>query len=175
VIDQHDAQLQRIFDERLMRVLPPPRTARRPRTRSRLIAAALAVALTSLSLGLAADVNRTADAAGESCASVLARVELWWDTVKNGTTAQQLEFKRQAGELVGQTCTAKGDLGGANAKRPQTTSLPNVKRPEQASPECVAAKAEAARSAESLPQNATDDERIALKQRLGTMLEKACS
>lgn len=174
MIDLHDAQLQRMFDERLMRVLPPPRATRRRHGPRRMVAAALTVLLAGASLAFVADVNRTADAAGESCASVLARVELWWDTVKNGTTAQQLDFKKQAAELVGQSCADKGEVTSASGKR-TLTSLPNAKRPAEASPKCVAAKGEATRLAEGLPQNATDAERIALKQRIGAMLEEACS
>ena len=61
MIDQHDTQLQRIFDERLMRVLPPPRTPRRRGRPGRVLAAVLAVLLAGTSLALVADVNRTAE------------------------------------------------------------------------------------------------------------------
>ena len=175
MIDQHDTQLQRIFDERLMRVLPPPRTPRRRGRPGRVLGAALAVLLAGTSLALVADVNRTADTAGESCASVLARVELWWETVKSRTTAQQLEFKRQAADLVGQSCAEKGAVKDPNAKKPEGATLSKPSRPqEEASPECLAAKLEANRLV-SAQSNPTEADQVALKKRISAMLEAACT
>jgi len=67
MIDEHDATLQRVFDERLLGVLPPPRVPRR-RSASRVVAAGLAVLVSAGGFAFAADVNGTADAAGLSCA-----------------------------------------------------------------------------------------------------------
>ena len=173
--EQHNAQLQRIFDERLMRVLPPPRVRRERRRGPRLIAATLAVVAAGTSLALAADVNRKAEAAGESCASVLARVDVWWETVRNGTTAQQLEFKRQAADLVGQSCTAKGELAGPpSGKRPDAGPVSKPASAAEVSPRCIAAKAEAQSLVAAQP-NGTEADYVALKRRISALLEQACA
>ena len=108
MMDEHDARLQRIFDERLLRVLPPARGPRR-RSFSRLVGATLAVLLTTGGVAFAADVNGTAEAAGLSCADVLSKIEIWFESVKNGTIEQQIQFKQKAAELVGQTCNPNGE------------------------------------------------------------------
>jgi hypothetical protein len=169
VIDENDVRLQRIFDERLMRVLPPPRDARRRRSARGVAALGVLVLLAASAFAFVADVDRTADAAGESCADVLAKVDVWWDSVRNGTSAQQLEFKRQAAELVGQSCASKGEVP---ANKPATAmTAPSA---GSADPTCVAAKQQAEAWA-AAQRNATHDELVALKQRITTLLTQSCT
>ena len=59
MMDEHDPRLQRIFDERLLRVLPPPRAPRR-RSAARFVGASLAVLLTAGGFAFAADAVQDA-------------------------------------------------------------------------------------------------------------------
>ena len=174
--EEHDVHLQRAFDERLMRVLPPPRKTPRRRSVRRGAALAAAVLLTSAGLVFAADVNRTADAAGESCADVLAKVEVWFEAVRNGTTQQQMEFKRRTAELIGASCPAKGasqevlptKAEALENARTKTEQLQNT------SPACQAVELEIRRWALA-NQSASRDELIAYKTRANKLLEEACT
>lgn len=172
--EEHDAQLQRAFDERLMRVLPPPRNAPARRSVRRGAALAAAVMITTAGLVFAADVNRTADAAGESCADVLAKVEVWFEAVRNGTTEQQMEFKRRTAELIGVSCPAKG---GSEVNLPTKPLTPEAKRAaieESADPACRAVQLEIRAWAESHP-SPSRTELIEFKTRANQMLEQACA
>ena len=175
--EEHDAHLQRAFDERLMRVLPPPRNAPRRRSVRRGAAFASAVLMTSAVLVFAADVSRTADAAGESCADVLAKVELWFEAVRNGTTEQQMEFKRRTAELIGASCPAKGATQDVNLPS-KAEALENARsKTEQlqnTSPACQAVELEIRRWALA-NQSASRDELIAFKTRANKLLEEACT
>lgn len=173
--EEHDAQLQRAFDERLMRVLPPPRNAPARRSVRRGAALAAAVMITTAGLVFAADVNRTADAAGESCADVLAKVEVWFEAVRNGTTEQQMEFKRRTAELIGVSCPAKG--GSEVNLLPTKPLTPEAKRAaieESADPACRAVQLEIRAWAESHP-SPSRTELIEFKTRANQMLEQACA
>ena len=173
MIDDHDPRLQRIFDERLLRVLPPPRAASR-RSRLRVTAAAIAVLLTAGVFTLAADVNGTADAAGLSCTDVLSKVEIWFESVKNGTLDQQMEFKQKAAELVGQTCNAKGEKVPFANKPVVPASEPMVKAPSELTPECLAAQERAKEMALSA-STMTRAQELELKQRINEMLAGPCA
>lgn len=173
--EQHDVHLQRAFDERLLRVLPPPR-GRRRRSARRTLALSLAVLLTASGLVFAADVNRTADAAGESCADVLAKVELWFEAVRSGTTQQQLDFKKRTAELIGAACPAKTAGAVETANVPKGELSKNVTKPafESTDPGCVAAQHEIRAWAEANP-NAPRAELLAFKERANKLLESACA
>jgi hypothetical protein len=174
--EEHDVHLQRALDERLMRVLPPPRNGRRRRSARRPVGLATAVVLTAAALVLAADVNRTADAAGESCADVLAKVEVWFEAVRNGTTEQQMEFKRRTAELIGTSCPAKGVTQEVNLPS-KAEALENARtKAEQiqnATPACQAVELEIRRWALANP-SPSRDELIAFKTRANTLLQEAC-
>lgn len=71
-----DADLKRMFDERLAAAVPPPRSAHRGRRRGVFPAAALA-ALILVATALALDVNGVAAASGADCASFLTKVQVW--------------------------------------------------------------------------------------------------
>jgi hypothetical protein len=172
MIDEHDAQLQRIFDEHLLRILPPPRRSRR-RSPTRFAAASLAVLLAAGGFAFAADVNRTADAAGLSCTDVLAKVAIWFESVKNATPEQQMQFKQKAGELVGQTCSAKGEKVPLSDKPGVPALEPMIKSAPQMTPECLAAQ-ERAKQVAVEAQTGTRAQELELKQRLNDMLAAPC-
>lgn len=175
--EEHDAHLQRALDERLMRVLPPPRNGRRPRSARRAVGFATVVVMTAAALVLAADVNRTADAAGESCADVLAKVEVWFEAVRNGTTEQQMEFKRRTADLIGISCPAKGAAQEVNLPS-KAEALENARtkteQKQNTSPACQAVELEIRRWAEANP-SPSRDELIAFKTRANRLLEEACA
>ena len=173
MIDEHDPKLQRIFDERLMRVLPPPRVPRR-RSAARFAAASLAVLLTAGGFAFAADVNGTAAAAGLSCTDVLAKVEIWWESVRNGTSEQQIEFKHRVAALIGQTCDANGNKGPVPNKPVVPASEPMVKPSQvELSPACVAAQERAKEMALSAG-TMTREQELELKQRINAMIAEPC-
>ena len=171
-MDEHDARLQRIFDERLLRVLPPPRAPRR-RSAARFLGVALAILLTSGGLALAADVNQTAAAAGLSCTDVLAKIEVWWESVKNGTHDEQVQFKERAGQMVGQSCDANGKKAPAPNKEVVPGSKPVVKPPVDLSPACLAAQERAKEMIASV-STMTRAQELELKQRINEMLAEPC-
>jgi hypothetical protein len=172
VIDEHDARLQRIFDERLLRVLPPPRSPRR-RSARRFTGLAIAVLLTAGGLALAADVNGTAEAAGQSCTDVLSKVEIWFESVKNGTLEQQVQFKERAAQLVGQTCNANGAKEPMPNKPVVPVSEPMQKPTTPITAECLAAQERAKEMAASA-STMTRAQELELKQRINEMLAVPC-
>jgi hypothetical protein len=173
MINDHDPKLQRIFDERLLRVLPPPR-ARRRRSAARFVGASLAVLLTAGGFAFAADVNGTAAAAGLSCTDVLAKVEIWWESVRNGTTEQQIEFKHRVAALVGQTCDANGNKEPLPNKPVVPAGEPMVKPPsDELSPACAAAQ-EKAKEMVASASTMTREQELELKQRINEMLAEPC-
>lgn len=176
--EEHDVQLQRAFDERLMRVLPPPRSSPRRRSVRRSIALAAAVVITTGGLVLAADVNRTADAAGESCADVLAKVAVWFEAVRSGTTEQQMEFKRRTAELIGMSCPSKGSTKGNTEvhllpAKPLAPEKARAAIEESPDPACQAVQREIRAWAEAHP-TVSRTELIEFKTRANRMLEEAC-
>jgi hypothetical protein len=172
MIDEHDARLQRMFDERLLRVLPPPRAPRRG-SRARFAGAALAVLLSAGGLAFAADVNGTADAAGFSCTDVLKKVEIWFESVKNGTTEQQVAFKVRVANLVGETCNANGVKEPMPNKPVVPASEPMLKPGPEMTPECLAAQ-ERAKTMSVEAQTMTRAQELELKQRINEMLAEPC-
>ena len=171
MIDEHDPRLQRIFDERLLRVLPPPRESRR-RSAARFVGASLAVLLTAGSFAFAADVNSAAAAAGLSCTDVLAKVEIWWESVRNGTHEEQVAFKERAAQLVGQSCDSNGKKAPAPNKEIVPGSKPAVK-PADLSPACLAAQ-ERAKEMTASVSTMTRAQELELKQRINAMLAEPC-
>jgi hypothetical protein len=172
MIDEHDARLQRIFDQRLLRVLPPPRAARR-RSRARLAGAAVAVLLTAGGLAFAADVSGTAEAAGLSCTDVLSKVEIWFESVKNGTHEEQAAFKERVALLVGQTCNSNGVKEPMPNKPVVPASEPMVKPSTAMTPECLAAN-ERAKQMAATASGMTGAQELDLKQRINEMLAEPC-
>jgi hypothetical protein len=172
MMDDHDARLQRIFDERLLRVLPPPRAPRR-RSAPRFLAASLAVLLTAGGFAFAADVNGTAAAAGLSCTDVLAKVEIWWESVRNGTREEQVQFKERVAQLVGQSCDANGRKERLPNKDVVPASEPRFNAPVEMSPRCVAAHEQAKEMIASAPTMNRAQE-LELKQRINEMLAEPC-
>jgi hypothetical protein len=172
VIDEHDPKLQRIFDERLLRVLPPPRAARR-RSATGFAGASLAVLFTAGGFAFAADVNGTAEAAGLSCTDTLAKVEIWWESVRNASREEQMQFKQRVAALVGQTCDASGNKAAPN-KPIDPASEPMLKPPaENLTPECLAAQ-ERAKEMISSAHTMTRAQELELKQRINEMLAEPC-
>ena len=72
-----DAEVKRLFDERLAGVNPPPLTTRQRRRPLRVAAAAATAALVFAGAALAMDVNSVAAANGADCATFVAKVQLW--------------------------------------------------------------------------------------------------
>jgi hypothetical protein len=171
-MDEHDSKLQRIFDERLLRVLPPPRS---PRTRSaaRFVSASLAVLLTAGGFAFASDVDKTAAAAGLSCTDVLAKVEIWWESVRNGTTEEQIQFKERVAQMIGQSCDASGKKAPLPNKAIVPASEAIEKTPIQMSPRCVAAQ-DAAKEMIRSVSTMTRAQELELKQRINEMLAEPC-
>jgi hypothetical protein len=172
MIDEHDARLQRVFDERLLRVLPPPRAPRR-RSAGRFVGACLAVLLTAGGLAFAAGVNETAAAAGLSCTDVLAKVEIWWESVRNGTHEEQVQFKERAAQMVGQSCDANGKKAPLPNKDVVPASEPMIKQRVDLSPRCVAAQEQVKEMVASVP-TMTRAQELELKQRINEMLAEPC-
>ena len=172
MMDEHDPRLQRIFDERLLRVLPPPRAPRR-RSATRFIAASLAVLLTAGGFAFAADVNNTAAAAGLSCTDVLAKVEIWWESVRNATHDEQVQFKQRAAQLIGQSCDANGRKAPLPNKEVVPASEPMVKPVVELTPQCLAAQERAKEMIRAVP-TMTRAQELELKQRLNEMLAEPC-
>jgi hypothetical protein len=172
-MDEHDPKLQRIFDERLLRVLPPPRGARR-RSAAGFAGASLAVLFTAGGFAFAADVNGTAEAAGLSCTDTLAKVEIWWESVKNGTREEQMQFKQRVAVLVGQTCDANGNKAPAPNKPVDPAIEPMVKPPaEELTAECLAVQ-ERAKVMIGAVATMTRAQELELKQRINEMLAEPC-
>ena len=96
--------------------------------------------LTAGGFAFAADVNGTAAAAGLSCTDVLAKVEIWWESVRNATREEQIQFKERVAQLVGQSC----DTNGGKAPLPNKDVVPadeaKLKSPAEMSPRCLAAQ-----------------------------------
>ena len=170
--DEHDPRLQRIFDERLLRVLPPPRGPRR-RSASRFVGACFAVLLTAGSFAFAADINGAAAAAGLSCTDVLAKVEIWWESVRNGTNEEKDAFKERVAQMVGQSCDANGRKAPAPNKDVVPAGGPIVKPPAELSPLCVAAQERAKEMIASV-STLTRAQELELKQRINEMLAEPC-
>lgn len=173
MMDQHDPRLQRIFDERLLRVLPPPRGPRR-RSAARFAGASLAVLLTAGSFAFAADINGTAAAAGLSCTDVLAKVEIWWESVRNGTHEEQVQFKQRVAQMIGQSCDANGRKAPAPNKDVVPGSKPVVKPPVDLSPACLTAQERAKEMIASV-STMTRAQELELKQRVNEMLAEPCT
>jgi len=173
MMDEHDARLQRIFDEQLLRVLPPTPRSRRRRSAGRFAGLAIAVLFTAGGLAFAADVNGTADAAGLSCTDVLSKVEIWFESVRNGTHEQQVEFKERAALLVGQTCNANGVKEPMPNKPVVPASEPMLKPTFVMTSECLAAQERAKEMATSA-STMTRTQELELKQRINDMLAAPC-
>jgi hypothetical protein len=172
MMDAHDPRLQRIFDERLLRILPPPRGPRR-RSAARFVGASLAVLLTAGGFAFAADVNSASAAAGLSCTDVLAKVEIWWEGVKNGTHEEQVAFKERAAQMVGQSCDANGRKAPLPNKDVVPAGEPMVKPAAEVSPACVAAQ-ERAKEVIASVSTMTRAQELELKQRVNEMLAEPC-
>lgn len=169
MIEDHDPRLQRLFDERLLRVLPPART---PRRRSvGLAGVALAVLFSTGGLAFAADVNGTADAAGLSCTDVLKKVEIWFESVKNGTTDEQVTFKTRVAKLVGETCDARGSKDPNN---PVVPASEPIKPESPMTPECLAAQ-ERAKEMAATASTMTRAQELELKERINAMPAAPCA
>ncbi|HEY7625245.1 MAG TPA: hypothetical protein VIA63_09495 [Candidatus Limnocylindria bacterium] len=168
-MDDYDLRLQRIFDERLLRVLPPPRDRRAQKR----IAGAVGVLLTAALLLVAADVNRTADAAGLSCTDLLAKVEIWFESVKNGSDEQRIEFKTRVAKLVGQTCDRDGSKKTTDANKPVLPASEPMKPSTVLTPACAAAHEQVKQMVASVGAM-TRAEELALKQRADALLAGPC-
>ena len=72
-----DADLKRLFDERLDGLKPPPRIRRRPRRHLGVAAATATAAVVVVGAALAIDVNSVAAANGADCATFPTKVQVW--------------------------------------------------------------------------------------------------
>ena len=135
---------------------------------------AIAVLVTAGGLAFAADVNGTAEAAGLSCTDVLSKVEIWFESVKNGTLEQQVQFKERAAQLVGQTCNASGTKGPMPNKPVVPASEPMLKPAIVMTPECLAAQ-ERAKDMAASASTMTRAQELELKQRINEMLAVPCA
>lgn len=101
--DPEEARLHELFTERLSRIPAPlPRAPRRnPRPTLALAGAVLALLLTA-SLGLALEVNASAESQGASCADAMTKIKLLVDKLvgdnfASKTRAEQLATKMELG------------------------------------------------------------------------------
>ena len=125
------------------------------------------------SFAFAADVNNSAAAAGLSCTDVLAKVEIWWEGVKNGTTQEQFQFKQRVAQMIGQSCDANGNKEPLPNKEVVPASEPMVKPVIEPTPQCLAAQERAKEMIRSVP-TMTRAQELELKQRLNEMLAEPC-
>lgn len=125
-----EARLHELFTERLSRIPAPlPREVRRPSRSTRAVAGAVLALLLTASLGLALEVNASAESQGASCADAMTKIKLLVDKLvgenfASKTEAEQIATKTQLGNktdaILKYSCP-KGATGkeGAPAKKLQ--------------------------------------------------------
>ena len=98
-----EARLHELFTERLSRIPAPlPREVRRSSRSTRTLAGAVLALLFTASLGLALEVNASAESQGASCADAMTKIKLLVDKLvgenfASKTEAEQIATKVQLG------------------------------------------------------------------------------
>lgn len=120
-----EARLHELFTQRLSRVPAPLPRAPRGRSRPiRALAGAVLALLLTASLGLALEVNASAESQGASCADAMTKIKLLVDKLvgdnfANKTEAEQIATKVALGDqtdsILKYSCP-KGATEGANGK-----------------------------------------------------------
>ena len=100
---EEEARLRELFTERLSRIPAPlPRVPRRPSRPTRALTGAVLALLLTASLGLALEVNASAESQGASCADAMTKIKLLVDKIvgdnfASKTEAEQIATKMQLG------------------------------------------------------------------------------
>lgn len=101
--DPEEARLHELFTERLSRIPAPlPRAPRRSTRPTLALAGAVLALLLTASLGLALEVNASAESQGASCADAMTKIKLLVDKLvgdnfASKTRAEQLATKMELG------------------------------------------------------------------------------
>ena len=132
--DPEEARLRELFTERLSRIPAPlPRAPRRSSRPTRALAGAVLAFLFTASLGLALEVNASAESQGASCADAMTKIKLLVDKIvgdnfASKTEAEQIATKMQLGDqtdaILKKYSCPKGSK--ANGDGPQKPLTPNV-------------------------------------------------
>jgi hypothetical protein len=142
-----DPHLHDLFTDRLSRIPAPlPRAPRRSRPTRALAGALLALLLTA-SLGLALEVNASAESQGASCADAMTKIKLLVDKLvgdnfANKSEAEQIATKVALGDqtdaILKYSCP-KGAAGNGAPDKPLTPNVEvkagHVKPPAEVAPE----------------------------------------
>ena len=96
-----DARLHELFNERLSRIPAPlPRAPRRPSRRTRALAGAVLALLLTASLGLALEVNASAESQGAGCADAMTKIKLLVDKIVGENFASKSEAEQIATKVA---------------------------------------------------------------------------
>ena len=145
---EEETRLHELFTERLSRIPAPlPRTPRRRSRPTRALAGAILALLLTASLGLALEVNASAESQGASCADAMTKIKLLVDKIvgenfASKSEAEQIATKIQLGRqtdaiLLKYSCSKGATPGGPD--KPITPNVEmkdpaNVKLPQDAAP-----------------------------------------
>ena len=95
-----EARLHELFTERLSRIPAPlPREPRRPSRSRRALAGAVLALLLTASLGLALEVNASAESQGASCADAMTKIKLLVDKLVGENFASKSEAEQIATKM----------------------------------------------------------------------------
>jgi hypothetical protein len=144
-----EARLHELFTERLSRIPAPlPRTPRSSSRPTRALAGAVLALLLTASLGLALEVNASAESQGASCADAMTKIKLLVDKLvgenfASKTEAEQIATKVKLGNqtdaILNSSCPngATGKDGAPAKKLPAIIEVkdPGTKVPADAAPQ----------------------------------------
>ena len=153
---EEEARLHELFTERLSRIPAPlPRAPQRSSRRTRALAGAVLALLLTGSLGLALEVNASAESQGASCADAMTKIKLLVDKIvgdnfASKSEAEQIATKVALGDQTDAILTKYSCPKGskANDDAPpkrlspsiETKQAPRVKFPEDIAPQKNASK-----------------------------------
>lgn len=95
-----DPRLHELFAERLSRIPAPLPRAPRPSRPTRALAGALLALLLTASLGLALEVNASAESQGASCADAMTKIKLLVDKLVGDSFANKSESEQIATKVA---------------------------------------------------------------------------
>lgn len=94
-----DARVHELFTERLSRIPAPLPRAPRPSRPTRALAGAVLALLLTASLGLALEVNASAESQGASCADAMTKIKLLVDKIVGDNFASKTEAEQIATKM----------------------------------------------------------------------------
>ena len=144
-----EARLRELFTERLSRIPAPlPREPRRSSRPTRAIAGAVLALMLTASLGLALEVNASAESQGASCADAMTKIKLLVDKLVGENFASKSEAEQivtkvklgnQTDAILKDSCPkgATGKEGAPLKKLPPDVEVkdPGTKVPADAAPQ----------------------------------------